>query len=274
MKPLGQVFVLALVVVGGFSLWQHLERANVDETAWCRGLPASTEKGLRHAMLVLRNNGFSVGYSEWLGNPLWVAYRLYPPRHEAPRSRPDNGFRRDDRSPRGVSPDAFSGTGYQRGHLAPNYAMYRVHGPEAQADSFLMTNISPQKPRLNQKAWQRIEEVVMDELLRDNGPLCVLTGPVFGDSPRILPSGVAVPEAFYKILITSDETPRVLAFVVPQDVTGYEPLDRFLVTVDEVERRTGLDFLSNLPDPREEKLEMSVTRDWGLDAVARLPPRY
>lgn len=268
-----QLFVLFLVG-GAFLLWQRHERSNTDEAEWCLGLPASTEKGLRHQTLVLRNAGFSVGYSEVLANPLWVSYRLEYPTYPAPDSRPKSGFRPDERSLRAISADAFRGSGYQRGHLAPNYAMYRVHGPQAQQDSFLMTNVSPQRPHLNQKAWQRIEEIVMDRMLPDNGPLCIVTGPVFADDPRILPSGVAVPSAFYKILITAEENPRVLAFVVPQNVSGYEPLDRFLVSVDEVERRTGLDFLTRLENATESRLESKIRRDWGLDAVARLPPRY
>jgi len=273
MKAWTQILLLA-AVTGGFLLWQHHERRNADEAAWCHGLPVSSTGGIRNAALVLRNHGFSVGYSDVLANPLWVAYRLFPPLYPPPEDRPEAGFRRDDRSLRGVEPAAFSGTGYQRGHLAPNYAMYRVHGAASQQDSFLMTNISPQRPRLNQKAWQRIEEVVMDHLLPGNGPLCVITGPVFGDSPHILPSGVTVPEAFYKILVTREPTPRALALVVPQDVTGYEPLDRFLVTVDDIEARTGLDFLHALPDEKENSIERALAHGWGLEAVARNPPRY
>lgn len=269
-----KILVIALIV-GAFALWQWLERRHLDGDAFCYGTPRAAQGAdMRQNALLLRNEGFTVGYSDSFGNPLWVVYRLHPPAFPPPPSRPEAGFQTDGRSARAVAPDAFHGTGYQRGHLAPNYAMYRVHGPGAQRDSFLMTNVAPQMPSLNQKAWQRLEEVVMDHLLPANGPLCVLTGPLFGQTPPTLPSGVTVPEAFYKILVSESPRPRALALVIPQHVAGTEPLDSFVVTVDEIERRSGLDFLHGLEDSLERNLERIPATGWGLEQVARLPPRY
>ena len=198
---------IAILVLAGVFAWQWWERRTAPEADACFGLPRSQATDLRRGVLVLRNAGFTAGYSELLANPLWVSYRLGPAKWPAPDRRPEEGFRRDERSLRGIGPDAFFGTGYQRGHLAPNYAMYRVHGPEAQRDSFLMTNITPQRPDLNQKAWQRLEEVIMDRLLPHDGSLCIFAGPVFDKTPRILPSGVAVPDAFYKLVVAAAEHP-------------------------------------------------------------------
>jgi len=66
-----------------------------------------------------------------------------------------------------------------------------------------------------------------------------------------------------------------LAFVVPQDVKGTEPLDRFVASVDHVEALTGLDFFHQLEDTLENALEArSDPRAWPLDAATRLPSRY
>lgn len=266
--------MIALLTAIAIGLWWWLSpRPPDDGIGGCYGTPRALVDDIRHTSLLLRNPGFDLGYSEFLANPLWVSYELTTPRFPPPESRPRN-FRPDPRSLRGIDDDALRATGYQRGHLAPNYAMYRVHGIEAQQASFLMTNVSPQLPRLNQKAWQRLEEVIMDHLVPKKGALCVLTGPVFGATPRILPSGVAVPEAFFKILVTGDHNTETLAFLIPQKVAGDEPLDRFLVTVDEIERRTGLDFLHSLPDTVEGQIENHVGQGWGLEAVAELPARY
>ena len=69
MKAWTQILLLA-AVTGGFLLWQHHERRHADEAAWCHGLPVSSTGSLRNASLVLRNRGFSVGYSDMLANPL------------------------------------------------------------------------------------------------------------------------------------------------------------------------------------------------------------
>ena len=62
---------------------------------------------------------------------------------------------------------------------------------------------------------------------------------------------------------------------MPQDVSGNEPLARFLVTVDEIEAHTGLDFFPQLPDSIERQMEGYVeTAGWGLEAVSTRPGRY
>lgn len=47
----------------------------------------------------------------------------------------------------------------------------------------------------------------------------------------------------------------VLAFIIPQNVTGQEPLAGFLTSVDTVELETGLDLFSDLEDGMENRLE-------------------
>lgn len=273
MRTFAKILLVAVIAVAVYW-WQLRPYAPIEPPVGCYGLPR-TDRNLidRLSLHTLDNSGFVVGYSELYANPLWVSYRLTAPAFPKPASRPRE-FSIDPRSFRAIDENAFRGSGYQRGHLAPSYAMYRVHGPGAQRESFLMTNISPQLPALNQKLWQRLEEVVMDHLLPAKGQLCVITGPLFQRQPRMLASGVAVPEAFYKILVSSAAEPEVLAFVVPQKVEGDEPLDRYLTTVDEIERRSGIDFLPAMEDAGEAALESRLGHDWGLNQVARLPARF
>ncbi len=84
-----------------------------------------------------------------------------------------------------------------------------------------------------------------------------------------------IPEAFYKIIVVPAESPRALAFIMPQEVGGNEPLDDYLVSIDEVEARTGLNFFPRLSEEAADALEGEVvTEGWGLDEVARLPGRF
>ncbi len=142
-----------------------------------------------------------------------------------------------------------------------------------------MSNMSPQRPELNRRLWQRLEEVVMDHFVPRFATLQVITGPIFParfqDNVLNRVGLVEVPEAFYKILVVPGDRPRALAFIMPQRVAGDEPLDDFLVSIDEVEARTGLDFLPRLSPAAAEALEGRVdTAGWGLEAVARLPGRF
>ena len=243
------------------------------------GLPAASDPwNPRTWTRVLRNDGFLVGYSDVRGNPLWVTYRLTGANPQPHHARPA-GFRSDGRGLFPVAPVDYSRSGYDRGHLAPNHAIDLVYGQEAQRETFLMTNIAPQRPNLNRKLWQRLEEVELDRFLARFGALWVLTGTVFDERIQRLKTAwrVEVPDAFFKIYLVprTDRPPLLLAFVMPQDVKGNEPLDHYLVRVDRVEELTGFDFFPNLDDALERQVESVADGGaWNLAAVSRLPGRY
>ncbi len=225
---------------------------------------------------ILRNPGFLVGYSEIRRNPLWVAYRARPVARKRSMPRPGN-FSRDYRTLIAVMQADYDRSGYDRGHLAPNYLMAQVHGREAQLASFRMSNITPQKPRLNRELWQRLEEVEVDFFARWFKELWVITGPVFDSERAWLGSGVEIPDGFYKIMLDIDRAgrPRVVAFLVPQNVRGSAPLEAFVTTVDQLEQITGFDFFPELDDITEAKLEASLPdAHWKLKEVGRMPSRY
>jgi endonuclease G len=228
---------------------------------------------------VFRNDGFMAGYSELRGNPLWVIYALArPPTDTRPLKRPSR-FSADWRSLSHIGHADFDRSGYDRGHLAPNHAISLLYGREGQLDTFLMTNISPQDPDLNQKVWQRLEAAELDQLASRFGKLWVVTGPIFEGATERLPSSfrVEVPDAFYKIYAApqAEGGPKLLAFVVPQTVRGHEPLDRFVTSVDVVEAKTGFDFFPEL-DPKLEKAAEGTTdpEAWQVREWANLPGRY
>jgi endonuclease G len=225
---------------------------------------------------VFRNHGFMVGYSELRGNPLWVTYALSRAPDGAQRLKRPSRFDADWRSLSRIGHDDYGRSGYDRGHMAPNHAISLLYGREGQLDSFLMTNITPQTKPLNEKVWERLEEAELDRLAARFGKVWVVTGPVFEGGIERLPSSfrVEVPDAFYKIYAApqTEGAPRLLAFLIPQKVKGQEPLDRFVASVDEVERRTGFDFFPEL-DPRLEKtVEGTVDiQTWQLQEWAGRP---
>jgi endonuclease G, mitochondrial len=268
------ITLLFVVVTSG--LWYGQERQVRDQLVWM-GVPEWQSLTPTSVHRVLRNDGFLVGWSDVRVNPLWVSYRLEAV--EDPRAGPRPGFRSDWRTLWPIGADHYAGSGYDRGHMAPNYAIAVVHGPEAQRDTFYMSNMSPQRPDLNRRLWQRLEEVVIDHFVPRFGAVQVITGPVFPDSflDNVLNRVglVEIPEGFYKIIAVPGDEPRVLAFLMPQEVRGDEPLDDYLVSVDEIEARTGLNFFPRLPEEVAGVLEGEVvSRGWALEEVARRPGRF
>lgn len=206
-------------------------------------------------VVVLRNAGYIAGYSEARCDPLWVCYRLSRVSDEQSPPRPDH-FSADVRTMSKVPPDAYVGTGYDRGHLAPNYGIGSRYGAAAQLETFLMSNVVPQKPSLNRYAWKRLEESEARQYAQTCEEVWIITGPVFDADIQRLPSGVEIPDACYKIIVDEDgDSLRVLAFIIPQDVPTQARFGDYLTSVDDVERQTGLDFLADLPDTVEHPLE-------------------
>jgi endonuclease G, mitochondrial len=272
-KPL---LLIGVLIVTGCNVQNFLQTSDLS----FKGLPqAQSALNPQTWHTTLKNQAFWVGYSEQRNNPLWVVYSLKPVPDDAPLLKRPTHFSADKRLKNPVKHDDYNKSGYDRGHLAPNYAISSLYGKEAQLETFLMTNISPQKPNLNRKLWQRLEEVEVKYFTQISAPVWVTTGTIFFDDKiETLKSAanVEIPDAFYKIYaMQSANQTYLLAFVMPQNVKGNEPLDRYLVTVDKVEELTGLDFFHELNDQEENALESTLNpAPWNLAAVSRLPGRY
>ncbi|MDX1348086.1 MAG: DNA/RNA non-specific endonuclease [Thiomicrorhabdus chilensis] len=282
MRPLMKLIIqhpkslLAIILAGG--IWYGYEVGVARPAMSYMGLPQAVSAPAANSWShTLRNQAFMLGYSEKLANPLWVTYQVTAKRFDSGK-RPSR-FSADWRSPSYVSHEDYTRSGFDRGHMAPNYVIASRYGRSAQLDTFLMTNITPQKPNLNQKSWQRLEEVIANDFSEWYGDFWVVTGPVFATEPKTLKnSRVAIPDAFYKILIkpgSAEQPAKALAFVFPQTAKPNASLMQFVTTIDEVERQTGLDFFHQLEDDFENRLESSLTpQAWKLETVANRPSRY
>lgn len=189
----------------------------------------------------LSNSAYKVRYSEDLRNPLWVSYGLQASQRSSERmKRPQIPFSPDTRTRAGVRTEDFTRTGYTRGHMAPSFAIGAFHGRDAQLETFLLSNISPQKDKCNSGVWNSIERMEADDFAMRFGDIQVVCGPVFENQPPDrLPAGIAIPTGFYKIILRPDG--QTIAFLVPQEPPSPKPED-YLTSVGEIERLAGISF--------------------------------
>ena len=154
------------------------------------------------------------------------------------------------------SPADYSGSGFDRGHLVP--AADLKWSEDAMLQSFLLTNVCPMHKALNEGGWAKLEEKVREWAARDSA-LLVFTGPVVSDADSTLANGhEVVPSAYYKIIMAPCVSPRrAIAFIYPNGHSGGR-LSQYAVSIDEVERRTGLDFFPLLPADEQQRLESPV----------------
>ena len=122
-------------------------------------------------------------------------------------------------------------------------------------DCFMMTNMCPQEAKLNNDNWRQLEESVHRWAKRD-GQLIVLTGPIvtLTNYATIGPKhDIAVPSAFFKVVYAPKQG-RAIAFIYDNSASN-GGMARQAVTIDEVERRTGLDFFTTLDKATERNIE-------------------
>ncbi len=213
-------------------------------------MPTST------AGAVIMHEHFTLSYSEPHEQAEWVAY-LLKKEHLTydDRKRP---YFIEDPKVRTKSADwrNYKGSGYDRGHLCP--AGDRRFSEQAYNETFYTSNISPQDRDFNAGVWNRLEQQVR-RWAKKEGVLFVVTGGVLSDGlDEIGSEDVTVPNSYYKIIATgTSDDMKVLGFLMKGEEST-KPLQQFAVTVDEIEKRTGIDFFEELPDKLEADLESRV----------------
>jgi len=272
-----RILLIFLAIGGGWSLLEsQIFRSNMTY----KGEPKAQSWATMNTWFrIFRNDDFMLGYSDIRGNALWVIYQIETVPKNAKRLKRPSRFTEDWRAINRINPNDYKKSGYDRGHLAPNYAISRLYGKQSQLDTFLMTNITPQKPKLNRKLWQRLEAAEIGFFTKKFKKIWVITGPIFTGSTERLSSSwkVEIPDAFYKIYVAEQDNapPKMLAFLMPQKVNGRESLANYTTSVDEIEKLTQLDFFSELEDVIEDKVEASIdSQSWQLKKVANKPSRY
>lgn len=213
--------------------------------------------------IIIRHKFYTLSYSEKDEQAEWVAYDLK--KSELGNSNFKRPYFIDD--PLVDSGSAnwrnYNHSGYDRGHLCP--AGDRRFSKEAFNETFYTSNISPQKNDFNSGIWNRLELKVRYWAAKYDGLYVVTGGVLKGNLDSIGREDVTVPEYFYKILIDKrDRDYKIIAFLLPHKVSE-QPLKDFVVSVDEIEKMTGIDFFPKLPDSIENDLERKIDyKDWSF----------
>ncbi len=108
--------------------------------------------------------------------------------------------------------------------------------------------MSPQEPGFNRGIWKNLEEKVRDWAF-ENKKIYIVTGPVLRNGlPKIGPNQVAVPEYFYKVILDySAPSLKGIAFLMP-NLSSTRSLQSYAVSIDAVEKATGINFFPNISD--------------------------
>jgi endonuclease G len=219
---------------------------------------------------VLINQGYVSGYDAGIQDPRWVETRFFAVAKPSSAGRPEQ-FSTDERiEPEDqVNPHYWTRSGYDRGHMAPNWGVSICYGREAQIQTFLLTNVIPQSPALNRGLWETLEKIISNDYAERFKQVWVICGPVFGSNLGTLQDGkVLIPDRCYKIVlrVDQDDSPHILAFEIPQDLAmGHQQRDliQYLTSISNIEHDTGITFFPDLPTETRTALENNLpSRLW------------
>jgi endonuclease G len=226
---------------------------------------------------LMRKTQYALSYNNSKGSANWVSWHLNSAwMGTAQRC---DCFAVDVTLPTGFFRAAttnYTNTGFDRGHQCPSAD--RTTNSTDNAATFLMTNIMPQSPNLNQITWENLEAYCR-KLTTQGNELYIISGGVGsggsgsrGGTTFTIGSGrINVPQRFWKVILilpngTNDisrvtATTRTIAVLMPNTQTvSSQPWGNYRVAIDSVEKITGYNFLSNLTDSIQNRIESVVDR--------------
>ncbi len=244
------------------------------------GNPSNAQTNVTQAdnyLLIKRQ--YALSYSKTRGTPNWVAWHLNKSwKGDAKRS---GDFESDPNLPAGwyqVTTKDYSGSGFDRGHMCPSDD--RDASDADNKATFIMTNIAPQTADNNQETWRLLEEYARRLVMNENKELYIICGS-YGkggtnkdkERKNELANGkITVPARFWKIIVVLDNgnndlqrinaNTRVIAIDTPNthDVDE-KPLITYRVNVRAIEKATGYNFFSNLPQSLQDQLENKIDNE-------------
>lgn len=214
---------------------------------------------------------YTQSYSRSKAIPNWVSWHLDASTTTRIADRMDNfaGFSELPPEFFVVTSSSYAGSGFDRGHNCPSAD--RSSSAAANSATFLMTNMVPQAPRNNQRTWANFEAYLRSLVDSGNEIYIIMgnygTGGIGSKGPAttIANGNIAVPANLWKVAIILpagnkdlsrvNANTRVIAISTANVNTVDPDWRKYLVTVNEIEKATGYDLLSALPERLQTILE-------------------
>ena len=203
---------------------------------------------------------YLVAYDAPVKIPVYVAYTLLPQNALGcfPRT---NAFVADQSlGGTGARPDDYAGTGYDKGHAAPDGDL--SWSQQVEYESFLMTNMYPQHGSLNRGIWKLLETSVRGWAVQQNRPFTIYVGALYGANDASIGKGVIVPHGYYKIVI-DQQTGAIAGWIFPHTkpyINLGNDLTKFRVPVAQIMQQAGVKYAF----PANAK-ELAPGAEWSVD---------
>ena len=112
-----------------------------------------------------------------------------------------NDFHSDARVGSTPNPTQYKDTGYDKGHMAP---AGDASNDKEMHETFLMTNMTPQKPTLNRESWKLLEEHTRTLFNKSKSDMYVVNIAVYKNNSKM--NGIPIPSGYWKIVMVDGVT--------------------------------------------------------------------
>jgi endonuclease G len=240
----------------------------------------------KESEVIVSREQYILSYNKMNRSPNWVAWKLdSTSMGNSGRSNNfqqdndlENYFNQNDQTFHAVTATEYKGSCFDRGHQVPSAD--RTSSVEDNHATFLMSNMLPQTPYLNQVVWAYLENYTRDLVKKQNKKAYIIAGPIFDDNfGSIGPNkNIRVPSKSFKVIFILDQnqnpedinrdTPNI-SVVMPNtlkdgskpdfshgckqiqaealavDPTAKVNWEKYKTTVDEIEKSSGIKIIEN-----------------------------
>lgn len=138
---------------------------------------------------------------------------------------------------------ATAGNIYDRGHMVP--AGDNTQNDKIMSESFFLSNMVPQVANNNRGIWKQLETKVRTYVTQFND-VYVSSGPIYDAGYKTIGKGVGVPTRLFKVIVDA-KTLKSSAYIFPNIALPVADLEKYKVTILDVEIATGINFNPKLP---------------------------
>jgi len=234
-------------------------------------LKRETRYGLPAADQILYNRHYVLGYSYYFRQAKWALEIVDSDTTDVKRA---NNFRPDYRVPERFRADKanYEGSGFDRGHLVAS--ANQIETEIQNSETFLLSNMSPQKPEFNSKIWKKLESAVRKLAAQKKVfETYVISGPLFFFDTEVKmmsstnENGVTlpIPHAYFKSVLTESNrgTLNMWSFVIPNEETDL-PLEDFQVETTKIEKISGFYLWESLVGTKIKREKGRVRKLWSF----------
>ncbi len=249
--------------------------SNADDDNMLMGNPSNAAPSVLDFNNYFMDKGYyALSYNRDEGKSNWISWHIKASDFGSTPRQDD--FREDVALPSSwyyVSNSSYTGSGFDRGHNCPSEE--RTASIPANSSTFLMTNICPQAPNINQGPWAKLEDSCKRLVQVGGDELFVICGSYGvggmgnnGAADDIDGGHIKVPAYLWKVIVVIpngnndlsriNNATRVISVIMPNVNTVNSNWKTYRVSVNDIQSATGYDLLSNLPAAVQTVVEQRI----------------